>query len=87
LFVRLLGRFAGSLALTFKSFGGVYIAGGVMSRFGRLVDGDAFRAAFEAHPPYEHLLKETPVLLMHRSEPGLLGCAVLAQELLGTPAN
>jgi glucokinase len=84
LFVRLLGRFAGSLALVFKAFGGVYIAGGVMSRFGALVDGQQFRAAFEAHPPYEHLLRETPVLLMHRSEPGLLGCAALAEELLET---
>ena len=80
LFVRLLGRFAGSLALIFKAFGGVYIAGGVMSQFGTLVDGQQFRAAFEAHPPYDHLLQQTPVLLMHRSEPGLLGCAALAEE-------
>ena len=29
LFVRLLGRFAGGLALTFKALGGVYITGGV----------------------------------------------------------
>ena len=27
---------------------------------------------------YEHLLKEIPTLLMNRTEPGLLGCAVLA---------
>src|SRR4029077_3296800 len=52
LFVRLLGRFAGGLALTFKAFGGVYIAGGVASRFGPLLDERVFRAAFEAHPPY-----------------------------------
>ena len=45
LFVRLLGRYAGCLALTFKAFGGVYIAGGVASRFGPLLDGQVFRAA------------------------------------------
>ena len=83
LFVRLIGRFAGGLALTFKAVGGVYIAGGVLSRFGPLLDAQEFRAAFEAHPLYEKLLKEIPTLLMSRSEPGLLGCAALADELAG----
>jgi glucokinase len=78
LFVRLLGRFAGDVALVFKALGGVYIAGGVASRLGELLDEWDFRAAFEGHPPHEHLLKEIPSLLMTRSQPGLLGCAVLA---------
>ena len=82
LFVRLLGRFAGGLALTFKAVGGVYIAGGVVSRLGALFDAQAFRTAFEAHPPYQALLASIPIWLMHRSEPGLLGCAVLADEFV-----
>jgi glucokinase len=81
LFVRLLGRFAGGLALTFKALGGVYIAGGVASRVAPLLDERTFRAAFEAHPPYEDMLRDIPTLLMSRSEPGLLGCAVLADEI------
>lgn len=81
LFVRLLGRFSGGLALTFKAVGGVYIAGGVASRFGPLLDAHEFRAAFEAHPPYEVMLKDIPTLLMGRTEPGLIGCAVLAQDM------
>jgi glucokinase len=85
MFVRLLGRFAGGLALTFKAVGGVYIAGGVASRFGALFDEQAFRAAFEAHPPYQELLQGIPTLLMSRTEPGLLGCAALADELVGVP--
>ncbi len=80
-FVRLLGRCAGALALTFKALGGVYIAGGVASRFGPLFDERTFRAAFEAHPPYEDLLRAVPTWLMSRSEPGLLGCSALADEL------
>jgi glucokinase len=84
LFVRLLVRFAGGVALTFKAFGGVYVAGGVASRLGPLFDGDTFRAAFEAHPPYQKLLAATPTLLMNRTEPGLLGCAALADELSAT---
>jgi glucokinase len=78
LFVRLLGRFAGDVALVFKALGGVYIAGGVASRLGELLDEWEFRAAFEAHPPHDHLLKGIPTFLMTRSQPGLLGCAVLA---------
>ncbi len=85
LFVRLLGRFAGDIALTFKAWGGVYIAGGVASRLGVLFDAEAFRAAFEAHPPYERLLADVPTLLMSRTEPGLLGCAALADQLLQRP--
>jgi glucokinase len=81
LFVRLLGRFAGDIALIFKAFGGVFIAGGVASRLAPLIDEREFRAAFEAHPPYQPLLKTIPTLRMSRSEPGLLGCAVLADEM------
>ena len=83
LFVRLLGRFAGDIALIFKAFGGVYIAGGVASRLAPLIDEREFRAAFEAHPPYEAMLQNIPTLLMSRTEPGLLGCAVLADEMTG----
>jgi glucokinase len=80
LFVRLLGRFAGSLALTFKALGGVYVTGGVASGLGPLLDEPAFRSAFEAHPPYEALLASIPTLLITCEEPGLIGCAALAGE-------
>jgi glucokinase len=80
LFVRLLGRFAGSLALTFKALGGVYVTGGVANGLGPLLDEPAFRSAFEAHPPYEALLAGIPTLLITCEEPGLIGCAALAGE-------
>jgi glucokinase len=79
LFVRLLGRFAGGLALTFKALGGVYITGGVASSLGPLLDDPQFRAAFEAHPPYETLLNAIPTLLVTAEHPGLIGAAALAQ--------
>jgi glucokinase len=78
LFVRLLGRFAGDVALTFKALGGVYIAGGVTGKLGTLFDEEIFRSAFETHPPYGELLKTLPTYLITVAHPGLIGCAALA---------
>ena len=52
------------------------VAGGL----GPLLDEPQFRAAFEAHPPYQALLETIPTLLMTCEEPGLIGCGVLANE-------
>jgi glucokinase len=79
LFVRLLGRFAGGLALTFKALGGVYVAGGVSGGLGSLLEGEEFREAFEAHPPYRNLLAGIATMLITSEQPGLIGCAALAQ--------
>jgi glucokinase len=78
LFVRLLGRFAGGAALMFKASGGVYVSGGLGTGLGALLDGGVFRAAFEAHPPHQKTLARIPTCLVTASEPGLLGCAALA---------
>jgi len=78
LFVRLFGRFAGDVALIFKAVGGVYVAGGVTGKLGALFDEAAFRAAFDAHPPYGDLMKSIPTLLVTAKNPGLLGCAAFA---------
>src|SRR5262249_55642317 len=81
LFVRLLGRFAGDVALTFKAMGGVYICGGVALALGALLDDETFRAAFEAHPPHQKMLAGVATSLITCEEPGLLGCAAVAEQL------
>lgn len=83
MFVRLLGRFAGDMAMAFKATGGVYIAGGVAMGLGKLFDAALFRAAFERHPPYESLLKGIPSALITCVEPGLIGCVAVAERLIG----
>lgn len=83
MFVRLLGRFAGNIALAFKAIGGVYIAGGVAAKLGTLIDASAFREAFLAHPPHRRLLEAIPTSLITCEEPGLFGCAAYAAYLAG----
>ncbi|WP_170149455.1 ROK family protein [Rhodoplanes roseus] len=82
LFVRLLGRFAGDVALAFKTTGGVYVGGGVAQKLGSSIDGAAFRVAFERHPAMRHVLEKIPTALVTCSEPGLLGCAAYAAHLM-----
>jgi glucokinase len=82
MFVRLLGRFAGDMALTFRATGGVYVAGGVATGLGPLFDARLFRAAFERHPPYEAMLKDIPSALITCEEPGLIGCVAVAERLM-----
>ncbi len=83
LFARLLGRFAGDIALSFKAFGGLFIAGGVAAKLAHSIDGAIFREAFVAHPPHRHLLEATPTFLVTQDEPGLFGCAAYAARLAG----
>jgi glucokinase len=82
MFVRLLGRFAGDMALAFKATGGVYVAGGVATGLGPLFDARLFRAAFERHPPYDAMLKAIPSALITCEEPGLIGCVAVAERLI-----
>jgi glucokinase len=82
MFVRLLGRFAGDMALAFKATGGVYVAGGVAAGLGPLFDARLFRAAFERHPPYDAMLKRITSALITCEEPGLIGCVAVAERLM-----
>lgn len=78
LFTRWLGRVAGNLALTAGARGGVYLAGGIIPRWGRRFDTVAFRRAFEDKPPYESWLARIPSLVVTHPEPALFGLARLA---------
>jgi glucokinase len=87
MFVQLLGRFAGDVALIFKATGGVYITGGVALGLGPLLDEKLFRDAFEAHPPYQKMLAAVPSYLVTCVQPGLIGCAALADTSRGQGAE
>ena len=78
LFTRWLGRYAGNLALVAGARGGVYLAGGILPRWGARFDVPAFREAFEDKPPYRDWLRAVPGFFITHPQPGLLGLAVLA---------
>ena len=78
LFTRWLGRVAGNLALIAGTRGGVYLAGGILPRWGARFDATAFRGAFEDKAPYTEWLRSIPTFIVTYPQPGLLGLAVLA---------
>jgi len=80
-FCKVLGSFAGNLALTTGSLGGVYIAGGIVPRFIDYVDKSDFRARFETKGRMSHLNKQTPTYIITEEQPGLIGAAAYLNQL------
>jgi len=78
IFLRLLARFAGDVALTFGA-GAVYFCGGVLPKLIGFVDAGAFRSSFEAKGPHLGMMRETATLLVTSPVAGLVGCAALAE--------
>ncbi|HXM31153.1 MAG TPA: ROK family protein [Xanthobacteraceae bacterium] len=78
IFLRLLGRVAGDIALAFDARGGVYIAGGVGRALAGLFAKSPFRKAFEDHPTYGERLAAIPTYAIVHPSPELLGALTLA---------
>ncbi len=75
---RLVGRFAGDIAITFKATGGVTLAGGILPRVTDLLDQAEFRRAFEAKVPVEQLARRIPTRLVTHGESVLEGMGAIA---------
>lgn len=73
LFVTLLGRYAGDVALMFLPRGGVYIAGGIAPKIAPFFQTGAFREAFIDKAPHREVMDGIPTRMIVRSDPGLLG--------------
>ncbi|WP_111976401.1 glucokinase [Algibacillus agarilyticus] len=74
-FCRVMGSFGGNLALTTLTYGGVYIAGGIIPRFIEYFKNSDFRTQFEAKGRFTALNKKIPVFVITEKQPGLLGAA------------
>lgn len=83
LFCVLMGRFGGNLALNLGTFGGVYIAGGIVPRFLEFFKASGFRVAFEDKGRFHSYLESIPVFLITHEQPGLLGSGAYLRQQLG----
>lgn len=83
LFCVIMGRFGGNLALTLGTFGGVYIAGGIVPRFLEFFKSSGFRAAFEDKGRFKDYVKNIPVYMIIHDHPGLLGAGAHLRQKLG----
>jgi glucokinase len=77
LYLDLLARFTGDMAVTFLPKGGVFIAGGIMPRLKPLLDAGHFRSLFEAHPPHEGILGTIGIAMVVAAEPAFTGLAAV----------
>jgi glucokinase len=74
-FCKVLGSFAGNLALTLNCQGGVYIAGGIVPRFIEFIENSEFRVRFETKGRLSHIPVKTTTYIIIEDQPGLLGAA------------
>ena len=68
---------AGDLALTSGALGGVYIAGGIVPRFGKTLARSPFRTRFEAKGRFKSYLRKVPTYVVTADQPALRGLARL----------
>lgn len=85
LFCVIMGRFGGNLALNMGTFGGVYIAGGIVPRFLEFFKASGFRAAFEDKGRFKDYLMDIPVFLITHDQPGLVGAGAYLRQSIGLP--
>lgn len=82
-FCKLMGRFGGNLALTMGTFGGVYIAGGVVPRFIEFFKNSKFREAFEDKGRFKDFLRKIPVYVITDTKAGLRGAGAVLRQKMG----
>jgi glucokinase len=79
-FCEILGSFAGNLSLTLASFGGVYIAGGIVPRFIEYIKNSNFRSRFEAKGRFEDFTQSIPTFVITETQPGILGASAYLRQ-------
>lgn len=79
-FCRVMGSFAGNLALNMATTGGIFIGGGIANRFVDFIQQSDFRARFEAKGQMKHYVKDIPTFLIAEPDHGLLGAAAYLNQ-------
>ncbi len=81
-FCNAMGSFAGNLAINLATTGGVYIGGGIASRFIPFLQASKFRARFEAKAPISSYVKDIPTYIINEPDHGLIGAAAYLNQQL-----
>ncbi|WP_026972565.1 glucokinase [Aliagarivorans marinus] len=82
-FCRVLGSFGGNLALNLSTFGGIYIAGGIIGRFMDFFKASDFIKRFEDKGRFKAFVNKVPVFVITESQPGLQGAAAYLRQANG----
>ena len=82
IFFEVLGQVAGDFSMALGAFDGMFIAGGIAKRYPERLANSRFREGFERKGRYRSLLERIPTQLITHPEPGLLGAAHCAGQLL-----
>jgi len=82
-FIRMMGRAAGNLALVHLPFGGIYLCGGVARHFGPHLERLGFRDAFFDKGRFSDFMEQFPVHLVDDDYAALSGSAAHLSELMG----
>lgn len=77
MFSAMLGTVAGNLALTLGARGGIYIAGGIVPKFGAAFAASPFRSRFEDKGRMRPYLARIPTYLITQQIPAFIGLAAL----------
>lgn len=80
LFVLCLGAYAGNLALTAMTEGGIYLGGGIPPKILPRLQSGPFMDAFTAKGRFREILSSMPVRVILNDEAALLGAAWRAQQ-------
>lgn len=83
LFIRMMGRAAGNLALVHLPFGGIYLIGGVTRHFAPHLIRLGFREAFCDKGRFSDFMRQFPVHLVEDDYAALSGSAAHLAELIG----
>ena len=75
LFIRLLGKVAGDLALAHLPMGGIYLIGGTARAVAPLLAPMGFAENFADKGPYDSIMRDIPIALIDTDIAALLGCA------------
>ena len=83
-FCKILGSFAGNLALNLGTRGGVYVGGGIAPRFTNFIKQSDFRLRFEAKGRFRDYVAGIPTFIITEPDHGLIGAmAYLNQNCKG----